>query len=140
MLSKFKVKRSRFYKRKGKYDIIKKPIIELTVMNGTNESVSRAYFTGTLASPGRTIPWIKDDFNYEISGGIESGEEVTWYLAPNTFSDWGDVDAPKDAVLTVEVTELDGANGNELYSTNNFGEDEMERLEELLKSYPEFSK
>ncbi|APY10168.1 hypothetical protein BWZ22_02480 [Seonamhaeicola sp. S2-3] len=141
MLSKFEVKRSRFYIRKsGTYYITKEPIIELTVKNGTDQAVSRAYFTGTLASPERTIPWIKDDFNYEISGGLEPGEEVTWYLAPNMFSDWGEVDAPKDAILTVEVTQLDGANGDELYSTNNFGEDEQERLEELLKSYPEFAK
>jgi len=141
MLSKFEVSRSRFYIRKsGKYYIKKKPIIELTVKNGTDKAISRAYFTGTLASPDRTIPWVKDDFNYSISGGLEPGEEVTWYLAPNMFSEWGEVDAPKDAILTVEVTQLDGPNGDEVYSTNNFGETEQERLEELLKSYPEFAK
>ena len=102
--------------------------------------LSRAYFTGTLASPNRSVPWIKDDFNYEISGGLEPGEEVTWYLAPNMFSDWGKVDAPKDAVFTVEVTQLDGPDEEEMYSVNNFGEDEQERLEELLADYPEFKK
>lgn len=141
MLSKFEVVRSRFYMRsEGTYYVTKKPIIELTVKNGTNKAISRAYFTGTLASPERAVPWIKDNFNYDISGGLEPGEEVTWYLAPNMFSDWGDVDAPKDAILTVEVTQLNGANGEELYSINNFGETEKERLEELLKSYPEFAK
>ncbi len=139
MLAKFKVKRSRFYKRKkGTYYVTEEPIIELTVMNGTDKAVSRAYFTGTLASPKRSVPWLKDDFNYEISGGLEPGEEVTWYLAPNMFSDWWKVDAPKDAVLTVDVTQLDGPNGEEMYSVNNFGEDEQERLEELLTDYPEF--
>jgi hypothetical protein len=141
MLAKFEVKRSRFYKRKqGTYYVTEEPIIELTVMNGTDKAVSRAYFTGTLASPNRSVPWIKDDFNYEISGGLEPGEEVTWYLAPNMFSDWGEVDAPKDAVLTVEVKQLDGPDGEEMYSVNNFGEDEQERLEELLANYPEFKK
>ena len=141
MLSKFEVVRSRFYvRKKGTYHITKEPIIEITVKNGTKQAISRAYFTGTLASPKRTVPWIKDDFNYEISGGLEPSEEVTWYLAPNMFSDWGEVNAPKDAILTVEVTQLDGANGDELYSTNNFGETEQVRLEELIKSYPEFAK
>lgn len=141
MLAKFEVKRSRFYKRKkGTYYVTEEPIIELSVMNGTDKAVSRAYFTGTLASPNRSVPWIKDDFNYEISGGLEPGEEVTWYLAPNMFSDWGKVDAPKDAVFTVEVTQLDGPDGEEMYSVNNFGEDEQERLEELLADYPEFKK
>ncbi len=139
MLTKFEVKRSRFYKRKkGTYYVREKPIIELTVVNGTDKAVSRVYFTGILASPDRSVPWIKDYFSYEISGGLEPGEEVTWYLAPNMFSDWGKVNAPKDAILTVEVRQLDGPNGEEIYSVNNFGEDEQERLEELLANYPEF--
>jgi len=141
MLAKFDVKRSRFYKKKkGTYYVTEDPIIELTVMNRTDKPVSRVYFTGTLASPNRSIPWIKEDFNYEISGGLEPGEEVTWYLAPNIFSDWGKIDAPKDAVLTIEVKQLDGPNGKEMYSVNNFGKDSQERLEELLASYPEFKK
>lgn len=141
MLAKFEVKRSRFYKQKqGTYFVTEEPIIELTVMNGTDKAVSRVYFVGTLASPNRSIPWIKDDFNYEISGGLEPGEEVTWHLIPSILSDWGKVDAPKDAVLTVEVKQLDGPDGEEMYSVNNFGEEEKERLEKLLTSYPEFKK
>lgn len=139
MLEKFEIKRSRFYIRKsGTYYITEEPVIELTVYNGTDKAVSRAYFTGTLASPNRSIPWLKDDFNYSISGGLEPGEEVTWSLAPNRFGEWASVDAPKDAILTVEVNRLDGPNGEEIYSVNNFGEYEQERLDELLASYPEF--
>ncbi len=141
MLTKFEVKRSRFYKRrKGRYYITEEPIIELTVMNGTDKSVSRCYFTGTLVSPNRSVPWIKDEFNCEISGGIEPKEEATWYLTPNMFSNWGEIDVPKDAILIVEVNQLDGADGKEIYSLNNFGEIEQERLEELLLNYPEFKK
>jgi len=141
MLEKFEVKRSRFYKRKsGTYYITEDPIIELTVLNGTDHAISRAYFTGTIASPERSVPWLKDDFNYQISGGLEPGEEVSWSLAPNSFSDWGKVDAPKDAIFTVEVVKIDGPDGEVLYSTRGFGEDEEERLEELLKAYPEFKK
>lgn len=141
MLEKFEVKRSRFYKRKsGTYYITEEAIIELTVMNGTDKAISKAYFTGTVASPNRSTPWIKDNFNYEISGGLEPGEEVTWYLSPNMFTDWGKVNAPKDAVFTVEVNQLDGANKEQIYSVNNFGKVEQERLEELLSSYPEFKK
>ena len=140
MLAKFEVKRSRFYKRKGAFSVFEDPIIELTVLNGTDKAISRAHFTGTLASPNRSVPWIKDDFSYEISGGLEPGEEVTWYLDLNMFSDWGKVKAPKDAVLTVEVKRLDGPEGEELYSVSNFGQNEQERLEELLADYPEFKK
>lgn len=141
MLEKFEIKRSRFYKRKkGTYYITEEPIIELTVHNGTDGAISRAYFKGTLASPNRSVPWLQDDFNYEISGGLEPGEKVTWRLVPNMFSDWGTVKAPKDAVFTVEVVKLDGADKETLYSIDNFGESEQERLEELLKAYPEFKR
>src|SRR5690606_13463246 len=45
MLAKFEVKRSRFYKKKqGTYYVTEEPIIELTIMNGTDKAVSRAYF------------------------------------------------------------------------------------------------
>lgn len=140
-LSKFEVKRSRFYKkRSGTYYIREEPIIELTVYNGTDQAISRAHFTGTLSSPNRSVPWLKEDFNYQIPGGLEPGEEVTWSLAPNSYSAWGTVNAAKDAILTVEVRKLDDANGEQLYSLNIYGEQEAERLNELLTAYPEFRK
>jgi hypothetical protein len=140
-LAKFEVLKSRFYKTKnGTYYITEEPVIELTVRNGTDQAISRAYFKGTLSSVGRTVPWLKEDFNHQISGGLEPGEETTWKLSPNMFSEWGKVDAPKDAILTVEVIKLDDAKGEELYSSDIFGEDEEARLSELLITYPEFKK
>jgi hypothetical protein len=105
------------------------------VRNGTDKAVARAYFEGTIASPDRSVPWHKDTFNYSISGGLEPGEQATWNLAPNMFSDWGKIDAPSDAVFTVTVERLDGADGEPIYSTTEFGEYERERLEQLKKEY-----
>ena len=137
-LAKFHVEKSRYYKKKsGVYLISYDPILELTVINGTNQAISRAYFKGTIKSPERTIPWLVQDFNYEISGGLEPNERANWHLAPNSFSEWGTVDAPKDAIFTVEVTRLDGADGEKLFSID-FDEDDQERLGELLNDYPEF--
>lgn len=133
-LAKFEILRSRFYKEEQDF-IGKKPIIELTVKNGTSYPVSRAYFMGTLASPNRTIPWLKERFNYEIPGGMEPGEEASWRLAPNMFSEWGTVDIPKDAIFTVEVVKLDGADGEPIFSALVFDEDDLERLNELLLKY-----
>jgi hypothetical protein len=133
-LKKFQVIRSRFYMRDQEY-MGKQPIIELTVKNDTDKAVARAYFEGTLASPNRSVPWHKDTFNYSISGGLEPGEQASWSLAPNMFSDWGKIDAPSDAVFTVTVERLDGADGEPIYSTREFGEYERERLEQLKKEY-----
>jgi len=133
-LKKFEVLRSRFYKRERQY-MGEQPIIELSVKNGTSSPVSRAYFEGTIASPGRSVPWLQDTFNYSISGGLEPGEKAEWSLAPNQFSDWGKVDAPSDAIFTVTVEKLDGADGETLYSTSDFGERESKRLAELKSKY-----
>lgn len=133
-LQKFQVIRSRFYMQEQEYGG-KQPIIELTVKNGSGKAVSRAYFEGTVASPGRSVPWHKDVFNYSIAGGIEPGEEANWTLAPNRFSDWGKVDVPADAVFTVTVEQIDGADGKSLYSTMEFSENDNERLSDLKKKY-----
>jgi PBP1b-binding outer membrane lipoprotein LpoB len=133
-LEQFQVVRSRFYMRERQY-LGKQPIIELTVKNGTDLAISRAYFSGTIASPDRSVPWHEDQFNYSISGGLEPGEEATWTLAPNSYSDWGKVDAPADAVFTVLVEKLDGPDGEVLYSTRDFSERDRNRLAELKKQY-----
>lgn len=133
-LKKFVIVRSRFYYQERKYGN-DQPIIELTVKNETGHSVSRAYFKGVLSSTGRSVPWVTENFNYEISGGIESNEQLEWNLAPNMFSAWGK--APKDRddmVLTVTVTKLDGADGKPLYDTefSEWDERELERKQKRL--------
>ena len=133
-LKKFQVIRSRFYFSEQVF-IGKQPIIELTVKNGTSQAVSRAYFEGTIASSNRSVPWHKDTFNHSIPGGLEPGEEATWNLAPNMFSDWGKVDAPIDAVFTVTVEQLDGPDGKTIYSVREFTKNDRERLNELKKQY-----
>ncbi|WP_231421717.1 DUF6694 family lipoprotein [Pseudomonas sp. Leaf59] len=134
-LQAFTVGKSRFYLESQKYISQKKPFIELSVKNGTAQAVSRAYFKGTIASPGRSIPWFSDVFNYEIPGGLEPGETADWVLGPNPYSDWGKVDAPADAVFTVEVYRLDGANKTALYSSEGLTESNQKRLEALQKKY-----
>ncbi len=133
-LAKFEVQRSRFSKRENLIGMAE-PIIELTVHNGTAHAISRAYFLGTLASPGRSVPWVKETFNYQIRGGLEPGEQASWRLAPNMFSDWGNVDVPGDAILTVEVVRLDGPDGETLFSSEVFDEDDAGRLAELKAKF-----
>jgi hypothetical protein len=134
-LAKFVVSRSRFYLRDKEYTHLKEPIIELSVQNGTSHPISRAFFKGTISSPGRSIPWFSDDFNYSISGGLEPGESADWGLAPNMFSDWGKVDAPVDAVFTVEVVRVDGPDGKPLFDASGLNERQVNRLATLKEQY-----
>lgn len=133
-LEKFEVLRSRFYKREREFMGVE-PIIEITVRNGTSHAVSRAYFEGTIASPGRSVPWLQEDFNYSISGGLEPGEEASWTLVPNRFSKWGTVDVPEGAVFTAVTYRLDGPNGEKLFSGDDFTQRDEERLAQLLREY-----
>ncbi len=134
-LDMFTVTKSRFYLQNKDYGA-PQPIIEITVKNGTDKAISRAYFKGTIASPGRSVPWFSDDFNYEISGGLEPGEGAAWSLAPNMFSDWAKINAPADAVFTVEVIKVDGADKKSLFDGSSFTEKDHERLASLIAKYP----
>lgn len=137
-LKKLRVLRSQFYFSKDTFSV--SPIIELTVKNETAFAISRAYFEGVLATPGRSVPWIKDSFNYKISGGLEPGEQATWKLAPNMFGDWAD--APKDRndmVLTVTVYRIDGADEEAIFDSQ-FSECDIESLQEFNERLEELKK
>jgi hypothetical protein len=138
-LKKLIVVRSQFYFSKGMFS--NDPVIELTVKNNTTYAISRAYFDGVLATPGRSVPWVKDSFSYKISGGLEPGEEATWKLAPNMFGEWSKAPEDRnDMVLTVTVTRIDGADEKAIFDSEFSTLDEFElkklneRLEELKKT------
>lgn len=133
-LKSFAVTKSRFYLQPEEYGD-PKPVIDINVANNTGKAISRAYFRGTIATPGRSVPWLVKEFNYQISGGLEPGEKADWSLAPNRFSEWGKVEAPADAVFTVEVMRLDGADGNPLFDSSQFTDEMQKRLENLEKSF-----
>ncbi|MBY6070588.1 hypothetical protein KUV35_04750 [Marinobacter salsuginis] len=129
-LQNFEVSKSRLYQRDDGF--MKKPIIELTVTNNTSNPVARAFFEGVVATPGRSVPWIEDTFNYQIPGGLEPGETADWTLAPNMFSDWA-TEVPGDAILTLKAYKLEGP-GYEI-SSNSFSERDAKRLEDLKEQY-----
>lgn len=128
-LAAVEVSRSRFFKRDDGFST--RPIIELTVKNNTEHAISRAYFRGTYQTPGRSVPWLTDTFNYQISGGLEPGETQSWSLAPNMFGDWGRLEVRDDAVFTVETIRIDGPDGEPVYDARGLDEFEERRLRRL---------
>jgi hypothetical protein len=130
-LSKFEILNAKFYKSKG---FLKRPVIELTVRNGTKHAISRAYFKATYASPDRHVPWTKDSFNYKISGGIEPGEKQTWKMTP-MLGDWDNIEVKSDGILTVKTVRVNGPNGKSLYDAQGLSDFEKDRLKELKKEY-----
>lgn len=108
------VLKSRFYWSES--DFLSEPVIEITVRNNTKTAISRAYFDAVVSSPGRSVPWVADSFNHSISGGLEPGEETTWSLAPNRYSEWGRVPQDRnDLIMTAVAVEADGPDGETLF-------------------------
>ena len=127
----FEVDGAKFYKKKQRFGR-DQPVIELSVKNGTGKAVARAYFHGVVKSPGREVPWHEDDFNYQIAGGLETGETARWAREPNMFSDWGRAEVAPDAIFHVEVVRLDGADGKALFDTTEWGPRQEDRLAKLV--------
>lgn len=108
------VLKSRFYWSES--DFLSEPVIEITVRNDAKTAISRAYFEAVVASPGRSVPWVADSFNYSIAGGVEPGEETTWSLAPNRYSEWGRVPQDRnDLIMTAVAVKADGPDGETLF-------------------------
>ena len=135
-LRKFKVLRSYFYKQKIEFKFLgEQPFIEVTVKNGTSQTVSQAHFKGIIASPDLDVTWFQGVFICSIPSGLRPGQEFSWRFAPSVNSGWGRVNAPPGAVFTSVVERLDGADGKVLYSNIVFGEKEEKHLAELKKKY-----
>ncbi len=135
-LKKFEVTRSRFYQEYNEYSIRPDPKMEISMRNGTPYAVARVFAVGTIATPGRSIPWIREDFNFSVAGGVEPGETHDAILSPNMFSEWGSVAAPADAVFTVEIVGLEGPDEVRVLSSDAFSEHDNKRLLELKKKFP----
>lgn len=133
-LKKLRVLHSQFYFKDSF------PVIELTVKNETAYAISKAYFEGVLATPGRSIPWVKDSFNYNIRGGLEPGEQATWKTVPWSSGDWRYAPSDRnDMVLTVTVVRIDSADEEAIFDAE-FSKWDIERLQELNERLEELKK
>lgn len=133
-LAAFQVVSARLEQRQGYIRL--EAVIHLRVKNGTNHAVSRAYFTATAATPGRSVPWLDEEFNYSIAGGLEPGEQATWALEPNSFQgDWTRVRVPKDAKFAVNVVRLDNAEGDPLWGGAEFTKGDQQLLDSLTARF-----
>lgn len=132
ILSKFVVERSNLGQTNSGF--IRENSIELAVRNNTGKAISRVCFQAILLTPGREVPWVDSGVNYEISGGLESGESVEWSLRPNMFGEWAKAPTDRaDMILIVRPVQLNGADGKSL-TGERFTEADEKRLRELLDS------
>ena len=93
------------------------PVISFQVTNGSKTAIKKVYLHGVLTSPGRSVPWVSSDLNYEFPGGLEPGETKSLDLEPNMFGDWKVDDGYSrrpDLNLALSVSNVADASGQDL--------------------------
>ncbi len=108
-------------------------ILYLLVKNNTGQTLSTVAFNIKTFSPGREVPYLNDDFKYEIPGGIQAGEKLEWQLEPNTFlnSEWNR-DVP-NGIIKIKAIACSDANGNLIFQDT--WDDEKDKLMQTLKEF-----
>ena len=111
-------------------------VVDLTVKNDTEHTISHMYFHGVLTSRGRKAPWVEDDFHYLMTEGLDPGKSVSWSFALLAIA-WKRAPGNwKNLKLDVTVTRIDGEDDEPIYDayTNRFSERDQVRLD-TLKGY-----
>lgn len=111
------------------------PVIDLSVTNKSDQTVSQLTLHGRLTSPDRETAWVDDTFYYAIPEGLAPGENAQWSLAPNRFGPWGNAQIPPDATFTLTLVGLQDSVGKPLWNSPPLTENETAKLEALRNDY-----
>jgi hypothetical protein len=141
LLDPIRLENAKFYWSQSGY--IEQPVIAFRVTNGGKIPLKRVYVHGVLFTPGRAIPWVDDDFNYEFNGGLDVGETQDLALEPNMFGPWAasETKGRADLVLKLSVKNFEGPDGKAVVDDDaaNLAE-KRDQLRQLQKRAPELSK
>ncbi len=113
-LARITISSPKFAFRKDSF--LEKAVISFAITNKSGVAIKKIDLKGVLQTPGRSVPWVDDGFNYSVAGGIEPGETKKLDLVPNMFGEWDKVpkDSAKSAVLTLVLTGIDDASGKHI--------------------------
>jgi len=122
----------RYYWRRAGY--VEQPVIEFAVRNEGNVPISRVYFRSVLTTPGRSIPWVKQEFVQTFRGGLEPREKQQITLQPR-YGDWNDPQLKDlyNADLKVVVTNFEDANGGKVIAVDSDSLDLKRRTRAALQ-------
>lgn len=108
-------------------------ILYMMIKNNTGSTLSEIAFNIKTFSPGREVPYLDDEFKYEIPGGIQAGERLEWKLQPNTFlNDEWNRDVP-NGVIQIKAIACADSRGNPLFIDE--WDSEKESLYKTLKDF-----
>jgi hypothetical protein len=124
-LEKFRLSAARVFKRHRKF--LDWPVIEIRVTNGTDQVVSLAHFRAALLAGGDESPWLLEEFDHVVLGGLAPGEDQVWRIEPKQ-QEWIRLIDPHPRLrFGLEVLRLESLGGREIASTD-WGEVERHQL------------
>jgi len=129
-LAKVEILNCRYYIEKKRYQIAR-PVLEFFVKNGSSRPVDSITVSAILGTPGRELPWIKDDVKIYVFGGLVQGGQRKCEIRPNAFSGWWDKSIPKNATLTAAIKTVDEIRppGSPIYVFTEKDENHLKELE-----------
>ena len=133
-LDAFDLKASRVYKRNRGF--LEWPMIEFKAENNTDQVIWLIHFRAALLRPGHEEPWLVEEFDQLVLGGIAPGEGDLWRIEPER-QEWVTlIDPHPDFGFTLEVMRLEGLGGNVIAATK-WGDIEEARLAVYHKTLEE---
>ncbi|MRR17810.1 MAG: hypothetical protein EG826_15285 [Deltaproteobacteria bacterium] len=135
-LGRFKVLSLRFFMHRTEMQE-DKPVVEIRVRNETPFPVHRVHFNCSLAVSGVTDDGKRLDMQFDIPGGLTTGQVTNCYLSPDAFSNWGAARLPKKSRLNASITRIDGPDGNALFALEELTGQEIIRLAGLKEKFGE---
>jgi hypothetical protein len=126
LIDAFRLGQARVFKRH--VDYLEWPVIELKVENGTDRRVDLVRLRGALLLPAEPEPWLEEEFDQVILGGLAPGERTQWRIDPEQ-QEWERVIDPHPNVrFELEVMALEVLGGTVLAEVD-WGAVEEHRLE-----------
>jgi hypothetical protein len=115
-LAKFRFGDATVYKRhKG---FLEWPLIEFKVENGTDHAVSLVRVRASLLSPDDLKPWLEEEFDHLMMGGLEPGGRDVWRVEPDQREWIQLIDPHPDVDFNLEATRLVAPGGGVIVSTD----------------------
>ncbi|MFO7569237.1 MAG: DUF6694 family lipoprotein [Smithellaceae bacterium] len=133
-IDRIKILSSNFYVLKNDMQE-KRPVIELRVKNESPFPVYRVYFTFSLSVPSSGFVSPRIAFHHDIDNGLQPGETAHWHLSSHEFSDLGHMKISGKRAVDIALVRVDGPDGNALFATKEFSDEEKMRLDALKQEY-----
>lgn len=114
-------------------------VLSFKVKNNTSRTIVR--ISGHVASVRKesNVPFLEDEFNYTIPGGIMPGETRKLELIPQIGHKFYNATIPQESIFQVTLNKIEDIGRKEIASLKQVSKDDLEKKESILSEYPEFN-